>query len=110
MLVEDFSRRVLQSKLIDTYVATAFFGVVIFFVLNADLYTPVEMVFGVVFATIAFKGVAHMMLALVILLYSFDGKREATELGEVSSRINGLLNDLTLQQTKIKSQKTLQEN
>lgn len=109
MLVEEFSNKVLRSKVIDTYVATAFFAVLVFFVLNSDVYTPFEMMFGVVFVTIAFKGLAHMMIALIILLYSFDNKRESTEFGEISSRINGLVNDLTLQQTKIKAQKTLNE-
>ncbi len=109
MLVEEFSNKVLRSKIIDTYVATAFFAVVIFFTLNADIYTPIEMLFGVIFVTIAFKGLSHMMVALIILLYDFDHKKESIELGEVSSRINGLLNDLSLQQTKIKSQKALNE-
>jgi hypothetical protein len=109
VLVEEFSNKVLKSKIIDTYVATAFFAVVIFFTLNADIYTPVEMLFGVIFVTVAFKGLSHMMIALIILLYDFDNKKEAIELGEVSSRINGLLNDLSLQQTKIKAQKTLNE-
>jgi len=80
-----------------------------FFTLNADLYTPIEMLFSVIFVTVAFKGLAHMMAALIILLYDFDNKKESIELGEVSSRINGLLNDLSLQQTRIKAQKTLNE-
>ncbi len=109
MLVEEFSNKVIRSKTIDTYVATAFFAVIIFFTLNADLYTPVEMLFGVIFSTIAFKGLSHMMIALIILLYDFDHKKESMELSEVSSRINGLLNDLSLQQTKIKSQKIVNE-
>jgi uncharacterized membrane-anchored protein len=109
VLVEEFSNKVLRSKIINTYVATAFFAVIIFFTLNADSYTPVEMLFGVIFVTIAFKGLSHMMIALIILLYDFDHKKESMELGEVSSRINGLLNDLSLQQTKIKSQKIVNE-
>jgi hypothetical protein len=110
VLVEEFSNKVLRSKVIDTYVATAFFAVVIFFTLNADIYTPIEMLFSVIFATVAFKGLAHMMIALIILLYDFEHKKESIELGEVSSRINGLLNDLSLQQSKIKSQKSLSES
>jgi hypothetical protein len=109
VLVEEFSNKVLRSKIIDTYVAAAFFAVIIFFTLNADLYTPIEMLFSVIFVTVAFKGLAHMMAALIILLYDFDNKKESIELGEVSSRINGLLNDLSLQQTRIKAQKTLNE-
>lgn len=107
MLVENFSNKVLRSKIIDTYVATAFFAVVIFFTLNADIYTPFEMIFGVMFVTIAFKGIAHMMVGLIILLYDFEHKKESIDFQESANRINGLLNDLSLQQTKIKSQQTL---
>jgi len=109
VLVEEFSNKVFRSKIIDTYVGTAFFASLIFFVLNADIYTPFEMIFGVVFVTIAFKGLSHMMIALIILLFNFDTKKESIEFSEMSAKINGLLNDLTLQQTKIKSQKTINE-
>jgi hypothetical protein len=109
VLAEEFSSKVLKSKMIDLYVATAFFSVVIFFTLNSDIYTPFEMLFGVIFTTIAFKGLSYMMSAIIISLYDFGHKKESIEFGEVSSRINGLLNDLSLQQTKIKSQQILKE-
>ena len=110
MVIEEFSSKLLSSKMINTYVATAFFAVVIFFTLNADIYTPFEMLFGVIFTTIAFKGLSYMMSALVISLYDLNNQKESIEFGEVSSRINGLLNDLSLQQTKMKSHQVMQEN
>lgn len=109
MLVENFTNRLLNSRIIDTYVATAFFATLIFFILNAHAYTPIEMMVGVVFVTVAFKGLSHMMISLIVLLYNFDNKKEAASFDETSSRIDGLLNDLALQQTKIKSQKSQHE-
>jgi hypothetical protein len=109
VLVENFTNRVLTSRIIDTYVATAFFATLVYFVLNAHAYTAIEMIFGVVLVTIAFKGLSHMMLSLVVLLYNFDNKKESAAFDETKSRIDGLLNDLSLQQTKIKSQQSQAE-
>ncbi|MCK5295077.1 MAG: hypothetical protein KAJ49_10510 [Arcobacteraceae bacterium] len=103
MIIEDFSYRLISSKMMNTYVATAFFSTVIFFVLNANSYTPLEMITGIILATIAFKGVANMMLSLVILLFNLDNKGDALEFEQRSAKVNGLLNELSLQQTKIKS-------
>jgi hypothetical protein len=50
-----------------------------------------------------------MMLSLVVLLYNFDNKKESAAFDETKSRIDGLLNDLSLQQTKIKSQQSQAE-
>ena len=104
MLVENFTNRLLSSKILDVYVATAFFATLIFFVFNANAYTPLEMMFGVVFVTIAFKGLSYMMISLIILLFNLDNKKDQIAFKESSARIDGLLNDLTLQQTKLKSQ------
>ena len=103
MIIEDFSRRLITSKMMNTYVATAFFSTVIFFVLNANSYTPLEMITGVILVTIAFKGVANMMLSLVILLFNLENKGQSLEFEQTSSKVNGLLNELSLQQTKIRS-------
>lgn len=104
MVIEEFSNRVLASKIIDTYVATAFFATVVFFVLNSHAYTAIEMLFGVMIVTIAFKGLSHLMVALVIALFNLDNKKDELEFDNQVSRIDGLLNDLALQQTKIKTQ------
>ena len=103
MIIEDFSYRLISSKMMNTYVATAFFATLVFFVLNANSYTPLEMIMGVVFVTIAFKGVSNMMLSLVILLFNLENKEHALEFERTSAKVNGLLNELSLQQTKIKS-------
>ena len=107
MIIEDFSYRLVSSKMMNTYVATAFFSTLIFFVLNANSYTPMEMIMGVVVVTVAFKGVSNMMLSLVILLFNLENKEQALEFENTSSKVNGLLHELSLQQTKIKSNQVM---
>ena len=105
MVVESFTNRLIASRIIDTYVATAFFATLIFFVFNAHAFTPIEMIFGVIIVTIGFKGMAHFIVSLVIAMYSLEHKKDENKFEEQSSKIEGLLNDLALQQTKIKTQK-----
>ena len=109
MLVEDFSSRVLRSNIVKTYVATAFFATLIFFILNANSYTPLEMMIGIVLVTIAFKGVSNMMLSLVILLFNLQRKDDSLEFEKSASNVNSLLNDLSLQQAKIKTNQNIKE-
>lgn len=103
MVVEKFTNNFIASRILDTYVATAFFATLIFFVLNANAFTPIEMIFGVIIVTIGFKGLGHFVMSLVISLYNLDNKKDEIEFDEQSARIDGLLNDLALQQTKIKT-------
>ena len=103
MVIENFTNRLLASRLIDTYVATAFFATLIFFTLNAHLYTPIEIISSVIIVTIGFKGLGHFVVGIVISLYSLEEKKNEVEFNEKSSEIEGLLNDLALQQTKIKT-------
>ena len=107
MVVESFSYRLISSKMINTYVATAFFSTVIFFVLNANSYTPLEMIIGVMLVTIAFKGISNMMLSLVILLFNLENQEDSIEFEKTQSKVNGLLNELSLQKTKLKSQQAV---
>ena len=109
MLVEDFSSRVLRSNIVKTYVATAFFATLIFFILNANSYTPLEMMIGIVLVTIAFKGVSNMMLSLVILLFNLQRKDDSLEFEKSALNVNSLLNDLSLQQAKIKTNQNIKE-
>ena len=105
MIIEDFSTRLLASRMVDTYVATAFFATLVFFVVNATAYTPLEMMLGVVIVTIGFKGLSHLMVGLVIVFFNLDNRKDEMEFNEKVAHIDGLLNDLALQQTKIKTQK-----
>ena len=103
MIVEKFTNRFIASRVLDLYVATAFFATLIFFVLNANAFTPIEIIFGVIVVTIGFKGLAHFVMALVISLFNVEQNKDEIEFEEQASRIDGLLNDLALQQTKIKT-------
>jgi hypothetical protein len=109
MIIENFSKQIFSSKIVDTYVATAFFATLIFFVLNANVYTPLEMIAGVIFITITFKGLCYIMISLVILLFNLNNKKESIEFDQVSARIDGLLNDLSLQSAKSKSASVMNE-
>jgi len=109
LLVEDFSKKVLSSNIVNTYVATAFFATLIFFVLNANSYTPMEMMTGIVLVTIAFKGVSNMMVSLVILLFNLKTKDESIEFEKSALHVNSLLHDLSLQQAKIKTNQNIKE-
>ena len=103
MNIEKFTKIIIQSNLINTYVATSFFSVLIYFVINANLYTPIEMLIGVIFVTIAFKGIANIMFSLIIVLFNIDNNKDALELDNVKTRVNGLLSELSLKEAKLKS-------
>lgn len=97
MIVEKFSQGVLNSGILRLYIATGFFGTLIFFVINSDLFTPIEMLFGIVAVTIVLKGISNLMLSLIIVLFSLDNKREELEFKHTSDKIDALLADLTIQ-------------
>ncbi len=103
MIIDKFSQRVVSSNLINTYVATAFFATVIFFVVNANIYTPLEMITGVILVTITFKGISNMMFSLVVLLVNLDNNNKSLEFEKTTSKVNSLLNELQLQKTKLKA-------
>ena len=106
MKTEEFSKRLLQSKIFDTYVAAVFFGTIIFFVLNADFYTPIEMMFWVVFVTILFKGLANIMLSLLIALFNLSNEQHRLEFEKASDDLDSLVNDLAIQEAAVQSAKT----
>jgi hypothetical protein len=103
MIIDKFSQRIVSSNLINTYVATSFFATVIFFVVNANIYTPLEMITGVILVTITFKGISNMMFSLVVLLVNLDNNNKSLEFEKTTSKVNSLLNELQLQKTKLKA-------
>ena len=105
MVVEKFSQSMINSGLFRLYIATGFFATLIFFVVNADLFTPLEMLFGIVGVTIALKGVSNMMLSLVILLFNLDNKREELDFKYNEEKINAMMNELTVQEAQTAGQK-----
>ena len=99
MVVERFSQTVVNSGIFRLYIATGFFAVLIFFVLNSELYTPLEMIAGVIGVTIILKGLSNMMLSLVILLFNLDNKQRELDFQYQSEKIDILLNELSIQES-----------
>jgi len=107
MNTEEFSKRLVQSGILDTYVAAVFFGTTIFFVINSSFYTPLEMIFSIVFVTILFKGLANIMLSMNISLYSLSNEQDKVAFGESSDKLESLVNDLAIQEAAVQSHKAI---
>jgi len=105
MIIEKFSRKMIESGIFNTYVAAVFFSSVIFFVLNSSIFTPLEMMFGVVISTIIFKGVANIMLSMTISLVSLDNQQDSISFKKDSDNLESLVNDLAIQEAAIQSNK-----
>lgn len=101
MLVEKFSKSVINSGIFKIYIATGFFATLIFFVINAELFTPMEMILGVVFITIILKGISNMMLSMIILLFSLDNKKNELAFNSKAEKIDFLLNELKAQDAEL---------
>lgn len=97
MVIEKFSQNVINSGIFRLYIATGFFATLIFFVVNADLYTPLEMIFGIIGVTIILKGVSNMMLSLIILLFNLDNKRAELDFKYNEEKIDAMLAELGVQ-------------
>lgn len=108
MKTEEFSKRLLQSGIFDTYVATVFFGVVIFFVLNSSFYTPTEMIVAIVFITILFRGLANIMISMTISLFNLSNEQDKLDFEKSSNSLESLVNDLAIQEASAQSNKTIQ--
>lgn len=104
-MIEKFSKRLLASKIFDTYVAAVFFASLIFFVVNAQHYTPFEIIFSVVIITIAFKGIANVMLAMIISLFDLENEQDRMEFEEASNRLESLVKDLAIKEAAVQSAK-----
>ena len=106
MVVERFSQNVVSSGLFKLYIATGFFATLIFFVVNADLFTPFEMLLGIVSVTVVLKGVTNMMLSLIILLFNFDNKQAEIDFEYNSEKIDSLLAELSIKEATANNAKT----
>ncbi len=100
MVVEKFSQSVINSGVFRLYIATGFFATLIFFVVNADLYTPLEMIFGIIGVTVVLKGVSNMMLSLIILLFNLDNKRNELNFKYNEEKINTMMAELGVQEAQ----------
>ena len=105
MVVERFSQEVINSGIFRLYIPTGFFATLIFFVVNADLFTPIEMIFGIIGITIVLKGVSNMMLSLIISLFSLEGKRNELDFKYNEEKIDVMLSELGVNEAMKSSQK-----
>jgi hypothetical protein len=96
MVIERFSQNVISSGVFKLYIATGFFATLIFFVVNADLFTPLEMLIGIIGVTIVLKGISNMMLSLIILLFNFDNKQAEIDFQYNSEKIDSMLAELSI--------------
>jgi len=106
MSVKDFAKWIVKSGVLDIYVAAVFFATTIFFVLNASSYTPLEMMFWIVCATIVFKGLANIMLSILIALVKLDNKQHKIEFQNQENILENLVKELSLKEAAIQSAKT----
>ena len=105
MIVESFSKKIIASRLLNTYVAAAFFATLIFFVLNSNVYTPLEMIFWVIVVTIAFKGFANIMLSMTISLVNLENEQDSIEFEQSANKLESLVSDLAIQEAAVQSMK-----
>ena len=96
MIIERFSQTVINSGLFRVYIATGFFATLIFFTVNADFFTPIEMILGIILVTVALKGITNLMLSLIISLFNLDNKRSEFEFKYNEEKIQAILNELTV--------------
>ena len=105
IVVENFTRRVLQSRILNIYVAMAFFATTIFFVLNPDNYTVLEVIFAVIIVTIAFKSFANLMFAMSVAFVNLDNTEDSIEFEKSSSKLDSLVNDLAIKEASVQAAK-----
>ena len=98
MVIERFSQTVINSGVFKLYIATGFFATLIFFTINADLFTPMEMILGIILVTIVLKGISNMMLSLIVSFFSLDNKRSEFDFKNNEERVQVLLNELTVKE------------
>ena len=110
MIIENFTKKMLRSKIFETYSATSFFATVIFFVINWAYYTPLEMVIWIIAATIVFKGLANIMLSMSISLVNLDNQQDKVEFEKSSTKLEALVKDLAIQEAAVQSAKTIKNN
>lgn len=98
MVIERFSQSVINSGIFRFYIGTGFFATLIFFVLNAQMFTPIDMIIGVIAVTVALKGISNLMLSMIILLFSLDNKESEMDFKYNVEKIDAMLSELKVQE------------
>ena len=110
MVVERFSQSVINSGIFRLFIASGFFATVIFFVINAELFTPLEMIFGIMGVTIILKGIANLMLSLIISFFSLENKRNELDFKYNEEKIESMLSELNVQEVLSSNKKVNSTN
>ena len=98
MVVERFSQNVINSGIFRLFIAAGFFATVIFFVVNADFYTPLEMIFGIIGITIILKGISNIMLSMIISFFNLENKENEMNFKYNEEKIESMLSELNVQE------------
>jgi hypothetical protein len=107
MTIETFTSNVIRTGIFKTYIATGFFALLIFFTINSNLYTPMEMMIAVVILTVALKSVANMMLSLLILLFDYSSAEDEQKFKIEEEKLNLLLSEVKMNQARADAHKEL---
>lgn len=108
MVIERFSQTVINSGVFRLYIAIGFFSTVIFFTLNAQLFTPMEMILGIILITVVLKGISNIMLSMIISLFSLENKKKEFDFKYNEEKIQIMLNELSVKEV-IDSNKNLKK-
>jgi len=98
MVVERFSQNVINSGIFRLFIASGFFATVIFFVINADFFTPMEIIFGIIGITIILKGISNIMLSMIISFFSLEDKKNELNFKYNEEKIESMLSELNVQE------------
>lgn len=99
MIIEKFSQNVIGSGVFKLYIAIGFFSTLIFFVINANQFTPLEMLLGIVGVTIFLKGICNFMLSLIIMFFNLENKKDEMSFAYNAEKIDSLLNELSIKES-----------
>ncbi|MFW2555743.1 hypothetical protein [Aliarcobacter butzleri] len=105
MVIERFSQNLINSGIFKIYIATGFFATLIFFVVNSELFSPIEMILGSILITIILKGLSNLMLSFMVSSFSLENKKAEFDFKYNEEKINILLNQLVAKEADEKLNK-----
>ncbi|WP_323587088.1 hypothetical protein [Aliarcobacter butzleri] len=105
MVIERFSQNLINSGIFKIYIATGFFATLIFFVVNSELFSPIEMILGSILITITLKGLSNLMLSFMVSSFSLENKKAEFDFKYNEEKINILLNQLVAKEADEKLNK-----
>lgn len=86
MVIERFSQNLINSGIFKIYIATGFFTTLIFFVVNSELFSPIEMILGSILITIILKGLSNLMLSFMVVLLVLKIKKQSLILNTMKKK------------------------